>query len=346
MKLSHLLVGSIGGLLAASISQAQEDWTRNFRAGLLMGLNIKAEFKTSGQFGFGGIDPAGVGPKLKYDDGYVRVDDTGNAQGYTSYWGYNDKASQYDATAPFLELHSTRSVDVENASSGHHDDSPYLGADIAYGGTFGHWLGARTGWEVGLGFLPVYIEDSRPLSGTFVRSVHQFQNRGNIIMPSATPLNPYRGGPSVFGPVIDDTPIIMPDQVTPGTLNGSRILDVTLLTLRLGPTFYWPLHRRWAVSVSGGGAVGLVTGDYKFNESAVFGAGSTAVNSGKFGKTEATYGGYVSAMTLFHLQRDADLFIGAHFMPMTEVKFKENGREAKLDMSGAVYFTAGINWPF
>jgi len=66
-----------------------EDWTRHFQMGAIAALNISAKFHESGDFKISGNDPQhGI-----YDDGYVRTDDTGNAGGYTGYWGYQ-KASQ------------------------------------------------------------------------------------------------------------------------------------------------------------------------------------------------------------------------------------------------------------
>ena len=54
-----------------------EDWTRHFRLGALVGLNIKARFTLNGPFNVSGNNPAnGI-----YDDGYEREDNTGNAGG-------------------------------------------------------------------------------------------------------------------------------------------------------------------------------------------------------------------------------------------------------------------------
>src|ERR1017187_10992245 len=57
-----------------------DDWTRHFRIGAMVGFNISANFNTKGTFNIPGNNAAnGI-----YDNGYVRVDDTGNAQGYRS----------------------------------------------------------------------------------------------------------------------------------------------------------------------------------------------------------------------------------------------------------------------
>src|SRR5262249_48661628 len=113
------LVGAAGSLITMATSAQQappagtlpsnvwieqepkpaNDWSRHFRVGLLVGFNLKASFSQSGQFSVSGSQPGepGVsGVNHFYDDGYVRVDETGNALGKTTYWGYRD-SSQYNA---------------------------------------------------------------------------------------------------------------------------------------------------------------------------------------------------------------------------------------------------------
>jgi hypothetical protein len=340
---SRCVLLSASFALLACGAEGQENWTRNFRVGLLLGVNVSADFNTGGQFGLGSQagDPTIPKTNHEYDDGYVRVDDTGNARNLTGYWGYENPSQFANNT---LTFHKAESVDITSASSSGKDDSPYFGLDVAYGGTLRQSGRMRFGWEAGFGFLPISIKDSRPLFATSMGTIHTYPTEtpdGPIIPPTA----PYHGGSSGEGePLISDTGTAQADTSS-GPLTGTRTLDVHLFTLRGGPTFYWHLHPRWAVSASAGGAVGLVTGDYRFDETVSFGTSSTHV-SGKFGKTEFTYGGYVSALALFHLQPDADLFVGAQFMPMTEVTFKQGGREARLDLGTGLYFTAGINWPF
>ena len=137
MTFRFLLVTALLGSLVCG-ARAQTDWTRNFRAGLLVGMNIDAEFKTTGQFAISGNNPGvpGAGTDHFYDDGYVRVDAGGATAPdyYTSFWG----GTSYDPNASTLTFLSSRSVSIANENS-RIDDAPYLGFDLAYGGTFGWW---------------------------------------------------------------------------------------------------------------------------------------------------------------------------------------------------------------
>ena len=342
----HWLCGIVGLTAAVSPTFGQEegdgDWTRHFRLGMQIGLNLRADFSMSGQFPISGSQPGATGVSGVnhfYDDGYVRVDRTGNAQGYTSFWGYQN-ASQYNPATQTLTMHSATSFTYGGGSTSG-NDQPYLGLDLAYGGDISNWGPTKIGWEFGFGLLPIDIQDSQPLTASFSQVSQTFKTIG-LVVPTA----PYNGGPSGLGPTIQDVATAGPSQTIPGTISGTRSLEVMLYNFRLGPTLYWPFHSRFALQAGGGFALGLVSGDYKFSESAVFADGSRANNSGQIGGTELAYGGYVGATLLYHLQKHADLYLGAQFMPLGNTTINGQGRQARLDLGSGVYISAGLNWPF
>ena len=321
--------------------QPENDWPRHFRVGMLVGLNISASFKMGGLFSVSGSQPgaAGVsGVDHVYDDGYVRVDDTGNAQGLTSFWGYND-ASQFNAAGQTLTFHSANSFAARGSAN--NDDSPYIGFDMAYGGELWRKGRMQIGWELGFGLLPIGISDNQAIPAVINRTVHSFQT-GGILPPTA----PYNGGPSGVGPTIQDKATLLPDDILPGTVTGSRTLDATLYAIRLGPSLQFELNRHWAVSVGAGAAVGIVEGELRFDEMIVSGNGASGRNSGRVGGTDVTFGGYVSALVMYHAVENGDVYIGVQYMPLGSAQISGGGREARLNMSGGVYFSAGINWPF
>jgi len=315
------------------------DWPRHFRVGMLVGMNIKADFSMTGQaFPVSGSNPGGAGGGDHfYDDGYVRVDDTGNAQGYTSFWGYNNAGQLNGQT---LTFHSSKSFGASGSAEG--NDSPYFGLDLAYGGQLGNWGTTRIGWEFGFGFLPISIEEKQEKPAQIIRGVHTFDT-GGIVVPNAL----YNGGPSGIGPTIQDNAVPQNDETisSGGILAGSRTLDVTLYVARLGPMFHWELHRQWAASVGIGPAVGYVEGNLKFDEMLLSGSGSGR-NTGKVEGSGFVYGGYVNATVMFHAVQGGDVYVGVQYMPLGSMSITGAGREAKLNLSGGIYFSAGFNWPF
>lgn len=307
------------------------DWARHFRIGAVVGMNISASFSTKGQFNVSSYNPAsGV-----YDDGYVRVDQTGNAGGYTGYWGY-DNASQLNGTT--LTMHSASLFTISGTAN--IDGGPFPGFEMAYGNDLWYWGRACVGWEAGFGLLPISITDDHPMSASVNQWVYTFDT-GSIVVPTA----PYQGGSSGTGPLIPDTPTSETSQTISGTITGTRTLKVMLYTLRFGPTFSWDWSEYFGMSLGAGPAIGVVSGNYEYDEIITAG-GIPATNVGKFGATDMVFGGYLNAMLVYHAVDQGDFYAGVQYMPMSDAIFSSGGRTGQLNLHGQLFFSIGLNWPF
>lgn len=340
----------LGGLLlgpwlepaarGADPAAAHGDWANRLRVGAMLGFNLDADFT----FGGSGLTtgnpggPTGVpGVNHFYEDGYVRVDDTMNAERYTSYWGYTD-ASQYQGNQ--LSFHNTIAYDADSATRSAEDD-PHLGFEINYS----HYLLEREkfafGFELGFGLLPVEISGSQKLGANLLQTVHQFDTAG-IIVPGA----PYNGGPSGLGPTIHDTATALPAPVpTMGTVRETLTLDANLYNFWLGPVVHWDLHPRLALDVSGGFALGIVSGDLEYKDR----IGGRKADSDSFDNDDTVYGGYASAVLYLHgeeFEVPLDLYLGVQYRFLGDAQFDGGTREVDLDLSSGVYITTGINWSF
>ena len=271
----------------------------------------------------------------------MRTDNTGNAFGYTGYWGYNN-TSQYNAGAHTLTMTAATSFSSNNSAK--ESGGAFPGFEMAYGGNLWYWKHARVGWELGFGLLPISITDDQSMPASVSQSAYTF-NTGGIVVPNA----PYQGGFNRDGEPTIPVPLnITPSSTTNipnGMVTGSQKLDVMLYTVRLGPTMYWDLTEHVSLSLGAGPAVGLVSGDYKYNE-IITASGVSAYNSGKISGTDFVYGGYVNATVLCHVMDNGDIFAGAQFMPMSNATISGGGRMGRLNLGGQVYFTVGVNWPF
>ncbi|MGO8837434.1 MAG: hypothetical protein ACLP7I_08235 [Limisphaerales bacterium] len=312
-----------------------DDWTRHFRLGAMVGLNISANFDLKNNITFSGKGAA----QGNYDDGYVHP--SGNGP-YTSDWGYNN-SSQYNAGANTLSMHQATSFSPTTGTSSEGFDSAFVGLDLAYGGNLWDWGSAKIGWDFGFGLLPISITDDLSLHGNVNRNVYVFDTTGipgNLFPPAG-----YHGGPGGTWS-INGSPSSTPttDQVA-GDIVGSRKLDVMLYTFRLGPSVYWDLNKYLGLSASAGPALGLVSGNLQYNETITT---ATTVNKykGQVDATDVVYGGYVNATLMYHLEENGDLYLGVQYMPLGNATISGGGREAQLNLGGQVYITAGINWPF
>jgi hypothetical protein len=347
-----LAAGAVGAALTASaqpeiyghpdssgfylIPPDTDDWTRHFRLGALAAFNIGAHFNINPNQMFNGISGNNVAKGI-YDDGYVRTDQTGNAGGLTSYWGYNN-ASQYNAANNTLTMSATTGYSIPRGGSANTDVGPAVGVDLSYGANFWYWKHARVGFDLGLTYLPISISDYHTLTANITQSTYTFST-GGIVMPGAG----YQGGPSGVGPLIGSNSGTPTESSQMGVqVTGHRTLDANLFAIRLGPSMYWDLGDSVGMQLSAGPVLGIVDGEYSYNET----LGGTAHNVGSFDSVGIQYGGYVSANFDYHVNQSVDLYIGAQYMTMTDYTISSGGREGSLDLGGQIYISAGINWPF
>ena len=314
-----------------------DDWTRHFRLGPLAAFNIGAHFKISPGAFFNGISGNNVAAGI-YDNGYVRTDQTGNYGGVTSYWGYND-ASQYVGNT--IRMQATTGYSIPNGSSAGMDVGYTVGFDLAYGVNIWYWKHARVGIDLGFSYLPISISDNSPMSATVNQTTYTFTVPPNVVVPGAG----YRGGPSGVGPLLGTTPTTSQSTLNQVTVTGHRTLDANLFVIRLGPSMDWDLGEHVGMELSAGPALGIVDGEYSYNENVQVN-NATANNTGSFDKLGFQYGGYVSATFNFHLSDSVDIYLGGQFISMDDYTISNGGREASLDLGSQLYISAGLNWPF
>src|SRR5262245_40466060 len=190
----------ISVLSVAASTHAEGDWLRHFRIGGSVGMNIKTEFKTSGLFNVNPTPPSGRGG-VTYDDGFVGVDDTGNENNLTTFWGYNS-SSQYNSTSDRLTFHQTQSFSASGFEKS--DDFP-PGFDMVYAGTFRRWDRVAIGGELGFNLTVFGAREKSPMNAILTQRVDQY-DVGGTVLPSA----PYSGpeaGRGTTAPVISSIPI-------------------------------------------------------------------------------------------------------------------------------------------
>jgi len=317
-----------------------DDWTRHFRIGAMVGLNISANFKVNNKIDFSNKNAA----QGNYDDGYVHPSPNGP---YTSDWGYNDPL-QYNAGLHRLLMHQATSFASDSGSGANTEsgNEAFVGFDMAYGANIWDWGRARIGWEFGFGLLPISVSENLSASGNVNRNVYAFDTSG---IDELVPFPPagHRSGPGGTG-YLPGTPVATPgipatDQV-PGVLTSSDKLEVMLYTFRLGPSVYWDLNEYLGLSAGAGPALGLVSGRFEYSETIT---GSTAPpNKGTIDGTDVVYGGYVNASLMYHLEEHGDLYVGVQYMSLGDATISGGGREGRLNLGGQIYIMAGINWPF
>ena len=322
--------------LPAGKIDPEKNWTDYFYIDALVGFNIKDNFSMSGNFN---VTPDRAARGI-YDDGYVRTDNKNDAFGQTGFWGY-DNSSQLSGST--LTMHSASGFSTAEKSSG--KGGAFPGFEMGYKKDLWYWGRARIGFDGAIGILPIRLQDKNTLTAVVTNSVFNFDT-GSILVPTA----PYHGSFNRDGEPTISTNISPQSSIVDSsdTITGTRTVDAGVCMLRLGPSVMVGVSRNMAVSVGAGPVVGVVAGDYRYNEIIQTGFGQ-AHNHGSFGGAQLIYGGYVDASLVYHLtddERDACIFIGARYAPMSSATFSKGGRTAHIDFSGQMFVTAGVGWPF
>ena len=173
-------------------------------------LSFRSTFNIGARFSGPESRPSGADPgpflasgiNRNYEDGYVRVDSEGNAQGLTWNWGYRD-ASQVQADA--LHFHSASVSGSGNLPK--MTDDPNLGFEFAWERRLFQFKNGRAGIKGAFNFTDVEIRDRRKISRDLILLTDVYPLNG-IIPPGSGMAGEfqYAGTFDGPGPVIDDHP--------------------------------------------------------------------------------------------------------------------------------------------
>jgi len=364
---------------ASAFETPEEKSPDRYGLSFRMGYNIKASFKNVGGFpAMGHLVPrAEANPQLPppgplqpgnpegdefgnrtYDDGYVWRDNTGNAMGFSHYWGYDSKPLQYDATLGTIAMHSASSPGV---NSNDREDDPQLGLEFTYNRELGHGKGWRLGVEAAFNYTDVSIHNNRPLSGSGTLTENTF-----LVPPTfdpdlgIVPGDPPGAPPSYYGtyypnpngsPVLVATPLGTNYTSFSTQINGSRHFDADLFGWRIGPYAEFLLGSRVSVCLNGGLALVVVSSDFSYRETVSYdtGIGTGTISrpsSGSGSDTGFQVGGYAGSTLNVALSEKWGAFAGVEYQNVGDYTHKENNQKAVLDLGSTVFISVGVSCSF
>ncbi len=319
------------------LTQAEAPSENHFGLSARFGLNISAKFKNLGGFTSPALPgPASGGAEHFYDDGFVRLDASGNAGGKTWFWGY-ENAAQVPGNDT-IEFHAG---DVPANRSVRDEGDPQLGFELSYSRQLGKLDPFRWGIEAAFGYTDINIRNSQSFVGNVTALTDSYALGG--VTPPQAPYAGTFGGPGV---VIGDTPTRSTTLMPGGALiTGQRELNAGMYTLRLGPYFTYPITERLSLDLGGGLAFGIVDSEFEFREAVTVGA-ATAKSAGHDSQTDFLAGGYVGAQLGWQVFDHVSLFTGAQYQPLGSFTQKVAGKKAELDLVNPVFLSAGLRFSF
>lgn len=338
------LAGSCFMVSVPCLAQTNETSNANpnrFGLNFRMGFNVKASFRNLGGFA-ARTDPGpsfGGSVNRVYDDGFNRLDSSGNVGGMTWNWGYQN-ASQLPGNDTVL-MHSYSSP--ATAVSDNRTDDPQPGLDLSYDRELGR-LAKKIKWGVGAGFnyTSTKIQDSSSLSAPGEMISDAFALGG-----ITAPLSPYSGSFGNAGPLISDSPARSVSTSPSGaSITGERKLDANLYGIKLGPYLEYPLSSKFAVSLRGGFAAAYVDSEFQFNQVVSVSGIGTASGAGTGSDGGWLAGGFVAAGVSYQLTRALDLAVGVEYQNLGTFSQKAGGAEARLNLRDCIFITLGLGYSF
>ena len=304
-----------------------------FSLGTRIGMNFDVKFSTSRSR----PGPPTSGANHTYDDGYVRVDSSGNAGDLTWNWGYNDAAQ---VVGDAIEYHVIDSPDLPSSISTSGDE-PYYGLELVYQRLAGTFMsGGGWGFEAAFSYTDLDFRDTRSGIGSATLLTDRFALNG--ILP---PRPPYRGTFNGPGPVIGATPDRTVTTET-STFRSDHHLDGQMFGFRFGPFIEWNFNRRFSVAFSGGLSLAPALLDYQFEEEIALESGRTRSARGAASKTDLLYGNYVGGVVRFQITEQWGVYAGAQYETVNEWEQSINNRTATLDPGSTFYGVAGVTFRF
>lgn len=348
--LAPLLLAPVLPLVAAEpdaaprvqLGDPQPPTMNRFGVSYRAGFNISAQFKNVASVAHGPSDPRGPGPATGggidrfYDDGYNRVDISGNKDGLTWFWGAK---SPSQVSGDQLLMHSSSASTIDSKSV---DADVSNGFEVTYNRELGRGKNNTWSWGVegAFGWMNVSVGDNRPLTGG-VRTITDAYNLGGVEVTA-----PYSGDYTGPGTLIEDAPNRTTAFDANGTLvTGGRGFEADLFSFRLGPYVDLPLNKKWTVGLSGGLAVGVMDGTFSYDQ--LVAAGSSVTHQvGSTSNTDVLLGGYFSATLRYAINPAWSVFIGGQFVSLSDYTAKAGGQKVVVDLSATAFGTAGISYSF
>ncbi len=306
-------------------------------------FQVEASFRNLGGYRTP-TDPgpaAGGGMDRDYEDGFVRVDSSGNLDGETWYWGYEDTAKQEVGGAILMHAFEAPATPRSDVT-----DDPHLGFEVTYGYLWKKGRGVNWLLEAGLGWTDFSFRDGREFTRSVTRTTDAFA-LGGVVPPIATPEEPYSGTFEGPGPLLGDAPTRRVDVLAEGAvLTGERELQAQVGSVRLGPAVEWPLTDRFSIQAGAGLALAYVDGEFTLAETHSIREGPTLSRYGSTSKTGVLAGAYAEGVANLRLNRDMTVFAGGQYQYLPDFTQRLDGREAVLRFGEGFFLTFGFRYGF
>lgn len=331
---------------ADEISDEIEDSTVGLEPRLRVGVSalhgVTSKFSNLGVAGFVSNPGSSIGGAEErfYDDGFNRVDISGNAGDLTSYWGYSD-SGQYDGSS--IGLSSLATTGRAEAK----EDEDFIpgvevGLDYPLGGALDvEWIDE---WGMSLLFQWHRIDidsSSAVASGTML--VEDSYSTNGAVPPAGPYAGSFTGPGFLLGSVPDRSISSIPGG---GLVEGKRSIDADLFGLNLGPYARVRLNDCFTLNLSAGAILAYMNSDYQYKSSSSIAGDVTGSISGRDNDEDFLWGAYARVGGEYRISQFSNLYFDIGYRKTEDFEQEVNGSRAEVEFDSVVTVSAGFSRKF
>ncbi|MGE3308711.1 MAG: hypothetical protein AB7O66_01985 [Limisphaerales bacterium] len=324
-----------------ALDSAAQNQSLSFTGGVL--LNTKVNFKGLGAHPAGSQPGPATGGSFDrtYDNGFNRVDNSGNANNTTVNYGYQTTSQIGAAGVTLTSASAESSVALEDAGAFIEPS-----ANLEYRGSLGSWGESDWGVLLGVGYQTV----NQNVAGSFVTDASVIEDRFSLgagVAREDLPPAPFSGTASSDVPRISSEPF-RALRTVPGArrLDGSWKFTSEFIPITGGLYFEFQVAGRLNAIASAGLLAAFVNAELRYQETSTVGVLPPVQDDGADGTNDFILGGFVQLGVDWALWENASLVAGARWQPAQEFNHSVEGRTVELDFSVAFAVHAGFSFRF
>lgn len=341
-RLGASLAFTLGAATAFTATTHAQTQSLAFTGGVL--LNPRVTFRNLGFVAStANAGPAsGAAANRTYDDGFNRVDASGNKEGATANWGYQ-RPDQI--AGGFLVLTTTGPAGTVTA----HDTADFLepSGNLEYRGSLGSVGDSDSDWGIllGVGYQTVHGRTSDTFTTDYTLLHDRFDLGG--LTAKDLPGAPYAGSANLKEPRIASTPSRSFESVAGGRrLTGTWDIDAELVPITVGVYLETQIAGRLNGVISAGVLAMLVNADLSIYEQSTVAGSAPKITAASQGTNDFVVGGFVQGGLDWALWEKTSLVASARWQPTETFSHSVNGREAEIDFAAAFAVHAGFSIRF
>ena len=331
---------------AITLPEAASPW--RFGTGYAPLIGLKTEFTGLGKFNSNfKPQPTGGGQNYNYDDGYVRVDSSGNIGGKTWNWSQSSDTQVNRSNGGSIDFSITHSVSngrAEEDASANAGVELYTYYDMGAVGIPGlKQHGATWGFRGGLHYAHIDVESNNSIRSDLTTLTDSFALEGVTL-----PTTPNQGSFYGPGPLINDSPSRNITISTGGRalVAGSRHLDVDLTTFNFGTYLEVPVAPKFDLLFEAGVSAAVASGSYDFESSTTATGLGTQASSGSDSETSVLTGFYLGVGGTYQLSDKWSIQAAGRYQCMEDFELGANGSNASLSFDSAFVLSLGALYSF